>query len=73
MIPVSRQEFNDAISNLILQTELAAETALNRTDVSIKDVTDVILVGGSTRIPAKKRQKSGKEAKLFGNLMNPLH
>ena len=70
MIPVNEQEFNDAISNLILQTELAVETALNRTDVSIKDVTDVILVGGSTPIPTVQesiKKIFGKEAKLFGN------
>ena len=70
VIPVTRDEFNDAISNLILQTELAVETALNRIQISKADVTDVILVGGSTRIPAVQesiKKIFGKESKLFGN------
>jgi len=70
VIPVSRDEFNSAISNLILQTELAVETALNRLALSTNDITDVILVGGSTRIPAVQesiKKIFGKESKLFGN------
>ena len=70
VIPVTREEFNEAISNLILQTELAVETALNRVKLSKSDITDVILVGGSTRIPAVQesiKRVFGKESKLFGN------
>ena len=53
-----------------MQTELAVETALNRVKLSKSDITDVILVGGSTRIPAVQesiKRVFGKESKLFGN------
>lgn len=70
VIPISREEFESAISNLILQTELAVETALSRLDLKHLDITDVILVGGSTRIPAVQESIKNifkREAKLFGN------
>ena len=69
-LPVSREEFESAISNLILQSELAVETALSRLELKPSDITDVILVGGSTRIPAVQESIAKifkKEPKLFGN------
>jgi molecular chaperone DnaK len=70
VIPITRDEFNAGITNLILQTELAVETALYRLDIKPSDITDVILVGGSTRIPAVQesiKKIFSKESKLFGN------
>jgi len=70
VIPVTRDEFNSAISNLVLQTELAVETALSRLKLKPSEITDVILVGGSTRIPAIQESIKtifNKESKLFGN------
>ena len=70
IMPITRDEFEDEISNLVLQAELAVETALSRTDLDASSITDVILVGGSTRIPMIQNSIKdifGKEAKLFGN------
>ena len=70
VIPITRDEFSAAISNLILQTELAVETALSRLDIKPSAITEVILVGGSSRIPAVQesiKKIFGKESKLFGN------
>jgi len=70
VIPISRVEFNESISNLILQTEMAVDAALSRVELKTSDVTEVILVGGSSRIPAIQesiQKKFGKEPKVFGN------
>lgn len=70
VISITREEFSSAISNLILQAELAVETALTRVGVSVSDVSEVILVGGSTRVPAVQesiKKIFNKEPKLYGN------
>ncbi|OUX25287.1 MAG: hypothetical protein CBE19_00370, partial [Pelagibacteraceae bacterium TMED259] len=51
VISISREEFENASSNLVLQAELAVETALSRIDLEASSITDIILVGGSTRMP----------------------
>tara|TARA_Y100000590_G_scaffold99911_2_gene113557 strand:- start:818 stop:2317 length:1500 start_codon:yes stop_codon:yes gene_type:complete len=70
VISITREEFNSSISNLVIQTELAVESALSRIDLKPSDITEVILVGGSTRIPIIQesiKKLFGKEPKLFGN------
>ncbi len=70
VFPVTREEFENASSNLILQAELAVEVALSRLDLEISKITDIILVGGSTRMPivTKSIKKIfDKEPKIFGN------
>jgi molecular chaperone DnaK len=52
MIEISREEFEEKISNYIAQTELLAEHLLHETNVKPKDIDHILLVGGSTRIPA---------------------
>ncbi len=70
VIPVTREEFENASSNLILQAELAVETALSRLDLEASGITDIILVGGSTRMPIVTdsiKKIFNKEPKIFGN------
>ena len=70
VISVSREEFESEVSNLIMQAELAVESALSRVDLKPSDIKEVILVGGSTRIPAVKssiEKVFGQPAKIFGN------
>ena len=53
-----------------MQAELAVESALSRVDLKPSDIKEVILVGGSTRIPAVKasiEKVFGQPAKIFGN------
>jgi len=69
-IEISRNAFEEVISSLILQAEMAVEVALERLDLKPDQISDVVLVGGTTRVPLV--QKSiikifGKEPKLLGN------
>jgi len=63
-ISISRSDFETKIQDYISKTEMLIETALDNVDMSPSDIDIVLLVGGSTRIPAVKeslRQMFGKE------------
>ena len=69
-ITITRDEFEEVISSLVLQAEMAVEVALDRLDLKPDQITDTVLVGGSTRIPLVKKSITkifGKEPKLLGN------
>jgi molecular chaperone DnaK len=69
-IDVTRKEFEDAISTLIVQSEIACENAVDDAKISIDDIKQVILVGGSTRMPCIQKSVKKifkKEPKTFGN------
>lgn len=70
-ITLSRQTFNELTADLVDRTITPVENALHDAGLSKTDINMVLLVGGSTRIPAvadKVRQLMGKEPS--GNL-NP--
>ena len=48
---ISRSDFNDAILPLLLQSKEAVEKALTSGGLTIDDISRIILVGGSTRVP----------------------
>jgi len=50
-IEISRREFEERISKWIAQAEMLCESAVEEADISIDKIRDVILVGGSTRMP----------------------
>ncbi|MBR8831309.1 MAG: Chaperone protein DnaK [Chroococcopsis gigantea SAG 12.99] len=50
-IEIDRTEFNEAIGPLLLQSKEAVEKALTNSKLTIDDVSRIILVGGSTRVP----------------------
>ena len=49
---ITREEFNEAISALIAQAEMAVDSALLAAKMSPSDLAGVFLAGGSTRVPA---------------------
>ncbi len=51
-IDISRSEFEDMIADYIDQTMDATDNALADADMTKSDIDQVLLVGGSTRIPA---------------------
>lgn len=63
-ITLSRQTFNELTADLVDRTITPVENALHDAGLSNTDINMVLLVGGSTRIPAvadKVRQLMGKE------------
>ncbi|MBT5226314.1 MAG: Hsp70 family protein, partial [Proteobacteria bacterium] len=52
VIEVRREEFEDAISHLVAQTEMLCEATIEEAGVEVSDIRGVFLAGGSTRIPA---------------------
>ncbi|MFQ5507241.1 MAG: Hsp70 family protein, partial [Planctomycetota bacterium] len=53
---MTRDEFEEAISTRILRTEMLIEMALDEAGLSPGDISVVLLVGGSTRIPMISRR-----------------
>jgi len=61
---ITRDGFNDAIKPMIEQSREAVERALASAKMTIEDISRIILVGGSTRVPLVKqtlRDMFGKE------------
>jgi len=48
---LSRKEFDDMIRDLIYRSKDCIETALSNASMKIEDVSRILLVGGSTRVP----------------------
>lgn len=49
---LTRAKFEDLCSDLLDRLKTPVQTALDDAKLSIKEIDEVILVGGSTRIPA---------------------
>jgi len=50
-IELTRSEFEKEISSLLAQTEMLCENAIEEAGLKLKDITDVLMVGGSSRVP----------------------
>ena len=61
-VPVTREEFVSASSDLLSRTGNFCLAVLNEAQIRVDDVTDVLLVGGSTRMPTVSEYLS----KIFG-------
>lgn len=69
-VTITKDEFLTGISSFIVQADLAIDIALERAGLTKEDIEEVILVGGTTRIPAIQESVTkifGKEPKIFGN------
>ena len=69
-IEITREEFEDSISTMIANAEMLCEGAMDDAGVTKDDITDVILAGGSTRIPyisESVKKVFGKDPVTFSN------
>eukprot|EP00899_Mesostigma_viride_P020983 jgi/Mesvir1/28887/Mv17984-RA.1 len=67
---LTRAKFEELCSDLIDRCKAPVQTALRDAKLDLKDIQEVILVGGSTRIPAVQalvRQMTGKEPNVSVN------
>jgi len=55
---ISRAQMNELIEPLINKTVMACRRALRDADVAAEDVLDVVMVGGSTRVPRVRERLS---------------
>ncbi|MEI6503039.1 MAG: molecular chaperone DnaK, partial [Armatimonadota bacterium] len=63
---VTRAKLEELIGDLIQKTSVAVETAIREANITKEKIDEVLLVGGSTRIPAVQelvRKLTGKEPK----------
>lgn len=70
-ILVTQEEFADTISTLITKAEMLVEEALDEVSLSPNQIDHVVLVGGSTRVPAVQasvRKLFGQEPKAIVNV-----
>ena len=70
-ITVTRSEYEESISSLIAQTQLACEGVMDELDMSFDALSGVFLVGGSTRTPAVEecvRKTFGREPTSTANV-----
>ena len=51
-LELSRTKFEQMVDSLVERTKIPCTTAISDADLSASDIDEVILVGGSTRIPA---------------------
>jgi molecular chaperone DnaK len=53
---LTRGQFEDAINHLVQETMNTVQTALDNSKLEMKDISRIILVGGSTRVPVIKNE-----------------
>lgn len=61
-VSISRQEFEESTSDLLERTGALCQAVLDEAGITTRNITDILLVGGSTRMP----QVSSYLQRLFG-------
>jgi molecular chaperone DnaK len=51
LIDIRRDEFEEAISSFVSQSEMLCEATIDEAEIDVADIKGVFLAGGSTRIP----------------------
>ena len=68
---LTRNVFNDLIRDLVERTRIPVQNALNDAGIAASELGKVILVGGSTRIPAVQEKVKALTGKIPERSINP--
>lgn len=71
VMKLSKSKFEQLVDNLIKRTINPCKSALEKAKLSIKDIDEIILVGGSTRIPAIQSAVEKFFGKIPSKNVNP--
>ncbi len=69
-VEITREQFEQAIEPLIARTEILIEVALEEAKCGVEDISQVLLVGGSTRIPTIQERLTRKFDRAPENAVN---
>ena len=70
-VNLSRAKFDDLTSALVVKTKVAVNQALKDAKLNASDIDEIILVGGSTRIPAVQELVKSLTGKEPNRSVNP--
>lgn len=70
-VDMARDTFDARIKSIIRQTEMAVDVCLSNVNISASDIDHVLMVGGSTRIPAVQSMLERKFGKPPIRSINP--
>ena len=70
-VDITRPQFENLIQEYIVQTKMLMENALSAANLTPDDIDDVLLIGGSTRIPAVKAMLEEKFQRKPISKVNP--
>jgi molecular chaperone HscA len=70
-LEISRQQFEELIRPLVIRTIDSCKAALKDAGLSAKDVEEVVMVGGSTRVPLVKHSVSEFFGRKVHDEVNP--
>ncbi|HEX2684508.1 MAG TPA: Hsp70 family protein, partial [Ferruginibacter sp.] len=70
-ISITREKFEDIIRPIIEKTIVSCSNALKDAGIDKKDIDEVVLVGGSTRVPLVKQMLMDFFGKTLNDSLNP--
>jgi molecular chaperone HscA len=70
-VSITKQQFNELIQSLVDRTISCCKNAMKDAKLDVKDINEVVMVGGSTRVPLVKESVSSFFGRKVHNDLNP--
>lgn len=70
-VSLSREQFNQLVAPLVARSLQCCQKALQDAGLSSKDIDEVVMVGGSTRVPLVKQQVASFFEKPLNDTLHP--